>query len=145
MKQAQIVKILAVEFGTTDIAELNKLLRQKDATKTKYRLSGKNLSHLGITGLVKMITSEGVKVIGTTRTTLVRFEDIDGFDKAKPRSERPVYTTPKKTPATLETALADDEEDDGNYEDLMPVAPKKRRRPKLAGKSGSKFIPKEKK
>lgn len=157
MKQAQIVKVLAAELGTADVAELNKLLRQKDAPKTKYRLSGKNLGHTGITGVIKMITADGLKVIGGTRTTLVRFEDIDEINKAKDRSERPVYTTPKnpkvtkapKNPKTpVEEALEDDDEDDGDYSDLMPVvaAPKRPRRPTApAGKSGSKFIPKEKK
>lgn len=155
MKQAQIVKILAAEFGTADINELNKLLRQKDAPKTKYRLSGENLGHLGVTGVIKMITDKGVKVIGSTRVNLVLFEDIEGFEKAKPRSERPVYTTPKKDPkkdpkAALKEILADDEEDDGDYSDLEPevaaVTKKRRRRPiATPGKSGSKFIPKEKK
>jgi hypothetical protein len=155
MKQAQIVKILAAEFGTVDVNELNKLLRQKDSPKTKYRLAGENLGHIGVTGLIKMITSEGVKVTGETRTTLVRFEDIESFAKAKLRSERPVHSepkkqeTPKKSVATtpLQKALEDDDEDDGDYSDLMPLEiPKKKRRPvKPPGKSGSKFIPKEKK
>jgi hypothetical protein len=158
MKQAQIIKVLAAEFGTTDVAELNKLLRQKDSPKTKYRLSGKNLGHIGVTGLVKMITPEGLKIIGTTKTTLVRFDDIEEINKAKDRSERPVYATPKKPKTTpkappknaLEAALEDDDEDDGDYSDLMPetvvVTKKPRRRPTApVGKSGSKFIPKEKK
>lgn len=158
MKQAQIIKFLAAEFGATDVAELNKLLRQKDAPKTKYRLSGENLGN-GVTGLIKMITADGLKVIGGTRTILVRFEDISEINKAKDRSERPVYTTPKKPkvapktkPASktdVEEALEDDEEDDGDYSDLMPVVavkPAKRRRPTApVGKAGSKFIPKEKK
>ncbi|MBS1972236.1 MAG: hypothetical protein JSU04_18160 [Bdellovibrionales bacterium] len=154
MKQTQIVKILAAEFGTVDVNELNKLFRQKDAPKTKYRLSGENLGHIGVTGLIKMITTDGVKVIGETRTTLVRFDDIEGFAKAKPRSERAVHTSPKKKvtavkKSALEEALEDDDEDDGDYSDLLPevvTVPKKKRRPvKPIGKSGSKFIPKEKK
>lgn len=154
MKQAQIVKILAAEFGTADVNELNKLFRQKDCPKTKYRVSGDSLGHIGVTGLMKMITADGVKIIGETRTTLVRFEDIEGFAKAKLRSERPVHTGPKKKvtavkKTALEEALEEDEEDDGDYSDLLPevtVAPKKKRRPvRPIGKSGSKFIPKEKK
>jgi len=147
MKQAQIVKILSAEYKTNDVAELNKLLRQKTTTQTKYRFSGASLGYLGVTGLIKMITGEGVKVIGSTRTQLVRFEDIEGLEKAKPRSERPVYSGPKKTAkSAVEKALEDDEEDDGDYSDLIAVPPKKKRRPiKPQGKSGSKFIPKEKK
>lgn len=162
MKQAQIAQILSAEFKTADIAELNKRLRLKTAPKTKYRLSGKNLGHFGVTGLIKMITAEGLKIVGETRTTLVRFEDIEAFEKAKPRSERPVYDGPKKTAgksaqksstksgakSEVELALEDDDEDDGDYSDLMPIEtkPKKKRRPtKPVGKSGSKFIPREKK
>lgn len=154
MKQAQIVKILAAEFGTVDVNELNKLFRQKDGPKTKYRISGDSLGHIGVTGLIKMITADGVKITGETRTTLVRFEDIEGFAKAKPRSERPVHSGPKKKVTAvkkvtaLEEALEDDDEDDGDYSDLLPevTAPKKKRRPvRPIGKSGSKFIPKEKK
>jgi len=154
MKQNQIVTFLCAEFGTADVADLNKLLRKKDAPKVKFRLSGKNLGHTGITGLIKMITAEGVKVIGGTRTILVRFADIEDINKAKDRSERQVYATPKnaKTPKTeLEKVLEEDEEDDGDYSDLMPIAapsPKKQRRrrsPVSVGKTGSKFIPKENK
>lgn len=147
MKQAQIVTILAQEFGILDVNELNKLLRQKDAPKTKYRMSGENLGHLGVTGLIKMITDKGLKVIGSTRVNLVLFEDIEKFEKANPRSERSVYTTPKNDSKATLKLLADDEEDDGDYSDLEPLIEKKRRRrpaPRI-GKSGSKFIPKEKK
>ncbi len=122
MKQAQIIKILAAEFGTVDMNELNKLFRQKDSPKTKYRLSGSTLSHLGVTGFIKMITAEGLKITGETRTTLVRFEDIEGFAKAKPRSERPVHRGPKKKVTALEAALKDDDEDDGDYSNLLPEA-----------------------
>lgn len=150
MKQTQVVKILAAEFNTINVAELNKLLRAKTSPKTKYRLSGDSLGHLGVTGLVKMLTPEGVKIIGTTRTILIRYEDIEGFEKAKLRSERPVYDGPKK-PAqktALQLVLEEDDqdEDDGDDLDLVPLAPKKKRRPqKPAGKAGSKFIPKAKK
>lgn len=152
MKQAQIAKVLGQELGTTNIDEINKILRQKNTPKTKYRMSGKSLGHLGVTGLIKMITADGVKVIGGTRTILVRFEEIEGFEKAKPRSERPVYTTPKDpSKAALAKLLADDEDDDEGDDDdlgeLVLLPPKKRRKRPAApvGKSGSKFIPKEKK
>jgi hypothetical protein len=163
MKQAELVKILAQELGTTDVNELNKLLKAKDAPKTKYRCAGKKLGHLGVTGAIKAITDAGVKVIGVNKVTLVLFSDIDGFEKAKLRSERPVYPkaavvekakkamAPKKTAAAA--VVEEDDEDDEEIEDedfdadeaeLVPI--KFRKKASAAtGKAGSKFIPGAKK
>ncbi|WP_413288864.1 hypothetical protein [Bdellovibrio sp. HCB337] len=150
MKQAEVAKILSKEFGTTDINELNKLFKAKNAPQTKYRFGGKKLGH-GVTGPIKAITETGVKVIGNTRVTLVLFSDIETLDKPKPRSERPVYP---KAPSldTVKKALADDEDeddddlddDDEDFEIPKPAKPRKRA-VKPVGKSGSKFIPREKK
>lgn len=153
MKATEIAKVLAQEFGTTDINELNKLLKSKTTPKTKYRCSGKKLGH-GVTGPIKAITETGLKVIGVSRVSLVLFADIETFEKAKPRSERPVY--PKVTALDkAKKALADDDdfdedEDDEDFEDIVideAPRPKKARRrsPSPTGKSGSKFIPKDKK
>lgn len=152
MKPAEIAKILAQEFGTADINELNKIFKAKNAPKTKYRFGGKKLGHIGVTGLIKAITETGVKVIGNTRVSLVLFADIESLDTAKLRSERPVYP---KAPSLdkVKKALADDEDDvdedddeDFEMEVEMPQPIKKQKRSaRPMGKSGSKFIPREKK
>ncbi|MFZ4404865.1 MAG: hypothetical protein ACOYOK_12250 [Pseudobdellovibrionaceae bacterium] len=160
MKLADIVKIIATALGTSDLKEINKLFKQESAAK--FRIIGKSLGHYGFTGQIKSISEEGVKVFTPKKVSLIRFEDIESFEKAKPRSERTVK--PLKTKATavapssgkktkaLTIPFEDYDEDDEDFdekdgfEEEAELQPKKLKKvkEKFVGKSGSKFIPPKK-
>ena len=166
MKLADIVKTVAQEMGTSDLKEINQKL--KSDTPIKFRITGATLGHYGFTGNIKSLTAEGVKVFTASKVSLIRFEDIETFEKAKPRVERPVRP-PKpvvkkaKAAKAVVVDLEDDEDFDDEDEDLdddedfndddvvfeeeEEVAPKKVKKAKAkpTGKSGSKFIPSFKK
>ena len=137
MKQADILKVLAQDLGTSDLAEVNKLLRAKAYVPVKYRLSGKSLGHYGMTGPIKALTPEGVKVYDVKKVTLILFKDIEAFTKAKPREarpERPKELVVADEKPVRERRLRRDREDDG-YGELIKRTPEK----------GSRFIPKARK
>ena len=156
MKLADIINIIAKELGTSDLKEIQKLLKAESAVK--FRITGKALGHFGFTGQIKSISEEGVKAFMANKVSLIRLADIETFEKAKLRSERPVRTakpevtpapgkaTPKKTKAPVKAADVDEDaedfEDDDGFDD-EELVPKKLRKSKakVAGKSGSKFIP----
>lgn len=52
-------------------------------------MGGKKIGHLGFTGLIKVIASEGVIVFDVNKVTLIRFGDIEKFEKIKLKVERP--------------------------------------------------------
>lgn len=135
MKLEDICKILAQTMGTSNIDELNKILKDKKTTPLKYRMAGPGLGHFGFTGHMKNITKEGLKVYDMNKVSLIRFEDIDIFEPAKPRTERSVGTKKpeKKIIAPKKNAHTGDDE-------LRPKKLKKKA-PSTKGKQGSKFIP----
>lgn len=159
MKLTDIIKVVAQELGTSDLKEINKLLKAEPAVK--FRIAGKALGHFGFTGQIKSISEEGVKAFMANKVSLIRLSDIETFEKAKPRSERPVRVAKaeesvaapakgaaKKSKAPVKSAkdeLDEDEEDDFAFEEVSDeeFIPKKvkKGKPKVTGKSGSKFIP----
>ncbi|QDK44857.1 hypothetical protein DOM22_06620 [Bdellovibrio sp. ZAP7] len=164
MKLTDITKAIARELGTSDLKEINALLKKEPAIK--FRITGKALGHFGFTGNIKSVSEEGVKAFMANKVSLIRLTDIETFEKAKPREERPVRpakTEKAATPAPAKAAAAKapkaaakpkhqdleddtDFDDDDNFdgEDLQPKKQKKGK-PKSAGKSGSRFIPTAKK
>lgn len=164
MKLSDITKAIAQVLGTSDLKEINALLKKEPAIK--FRITGKALGHFGFTGQIKSVSEEGVKAFMANKVSLIRLTDIETFEKAKPREERPVRTAKTEkagTSAPAKTASANkpkaatkpkhqdleddtdfDDEDDFDGEELRPKKLKKGK-PKSAGKSGSKFIPTSKK
>lgn len=100
MKLTDIIKVLSTELGTSDLKEITKSLKSESAPK--FRITGKAIGHFGFTGKIKNVSEEGVKVFNNNGVSLIRLEDIEGFDKAKPRVERPVR--PAKKAVTSEPA-----------------------------------------
>ncbi|MDG0815978.1 hypothetical protein [Bdellovibrio svalbardensis] len=149
MKKEIIVKIIGQEFGSSDVAELNKILKGKAAPQIKFRITGKKIGHLGFTGLIKAIAPEGVKVFDVKKVSLFKFSDIEKIEKAKPKVPRP--EAPKSEslkPATQKRAaepkkVEDPVEKKGSFyeDDLKP----EKFRKKASGKQGSSFIPKSRK
>ncbi|UYL09332.1 hypothetical protein B9G69_001940 [Bdellovibrio sp. SKB1291214] len=159
MKLNDIVKAIAKLLGTSDVQEINKLLKAEKAPK--FRITGKALGHFGFTGHIKSVSDEGVKAFMANKVSLIRLIDIETFEKAKPREERPVRTAKPETKAPAASAppkkakpamkakaeLEDDtdfDDDEGDFEDLRPKK-QKASKAKSSGKSGSKFIPTSKK
>lgn len=156
MKLVDVINAIAKELGTSDLKEINKLLKADSAPK--FRIAGKALGHFGFTGQIKSISEEGIKAYMANKVSLIRLADIESFEKAKPRSERPVRT-PKpeekvtsakpaasKAKGAPKAAVVDfDDEDDEDFgdddfeEEIRPS--KKKKSGKSSGKSGSKFIP----
>lgn len=142
MKQIDIIKVLAKDLGTQDVTELNKLLKAKDYQEVKYRITGKSLGHFGYTGVIKNISAEGLKVYNVNKVSLIRFSEMESFEKAKPRVERPrsakVEPKLKPKPAAAKPpkkkATTKDREDDGFGEFVSKKPPQ-----------GSRFIPKVRK
>lgn len=91
MKLSDIIKVISQELGTSDLNDINKLLKKNE--DLKFRISGKSLGHTGFKGQIKSLSEEGVKVYLVNKVSLIRLEDIQGFEKAKPRVERPVRST----------------------------------------------------
>lgn len=149
MKLADVIEILAQEFGTSNLKEVNKLLKVEPAIK--FRISGKELGHFGFTGHIKAVTEEGVKVFTANKVSLIRFSDIETFEKAKPRVERPVRKVsaepvPKVSPKKAKTPVAAKDTDlELDDEDFESEQDPKKGREKPSGKSGSRFIPSSKK
>lgn len=147
MKQAEIVRILAQDFETSVVAELNKLLTAKSAPVIRYKIMGKKWGHLGFTGPVKMVTDEGLKVIDVNKVVLVRYAEIEGFEKAKPKVPR-VYPPRKAEDVAVKKAKAKTKkvrkDDDEGYDD-EPEERIEKFRKASPGKGGSSFIPSQRK
>ena len=143
MKLADIVKVIANELGTSDVKEINKLL--KDQPAVKFRIGGKSLKHLGFTGKIKSISEEGIKAYMTNRVSLIRLEEIETFEKSKSDSKWHVKSAQAKPAAKPAAATDEDDEefDDDDIFDEEEVRPKKPKRikEKINGKQGSRFIP----
>lgn len=125
MKQTEILKTLKAELGTDQVLEINKKLKAKDFN-TKFRITGPTVVHFGFTGLIKALTPEGVKVFNVNKVTLIRYDDIETFAKAKPRDRvaipetvKPAVQTKKPSKKAVEE---DDEEDYDNDDDFDPLA-----------------------
>lgn len=124
MKQAEILKVLKSELGTDQVSEINQKLKAK-GFNTKFRITGPTVVHFGFTGLIKAITPEGVKVFNVNKVTLIRFDDIKTFAKAKPREREamPEKVKPTATPKKVaKKMIEDDEEDYDNDDDFDPLA-----------------------
>jgi cell division protein FtsN len=173
MKQTDIVKIIAADFKTKNVDELNKLLKAKDAPSIRYRVSGKKVGHLGFTGTIKAIADNGIKVFDVNKVTLIKFTDIEKFEKAKPKVARPekakaapeekvaakTKTAPTKAAPTktaaptkkatitkaTEAKVKKVDNDDDDWEDHSPKAFGSEKFRPRAGKGGSNFIPNPKK
>lgn len=162
MKQAEVLKVIALDFKTKNVDELNKLLKAKDAPTIRYRVSGKKVGHLGFTGMIKAITDVGVKVFDVNKVTLIKFTDIEKFEKAKPKLARPAKAkvAPEEKEAPVKKAKAaakatakvteakakkrshdDDEDDDDDWVDHSPKAFGSEKFRPNQGKAGSRFIP----
>lgn len=144
MKQSQIIQVLAQDFKTTDLAILNKLLGAKDAPALRYRISGKKVGHLGFTGRIKNLAADGIKVFDVNKVSLIKYSDIEKFEKAKPKVPR-VRVAKPDLEETKNTALsvrgpAKAKTKESEYDNAIPLASKSR--PKPTGKAGSAFIPK---
>ncbi len=129
MKQAEILKVLSEDLGTSDVSEINTKLKAKDYVEVRYRIAGKSLGHSGFNGLIKAVTEEGVKAYGLNKVSLIRFEDMEVFVKAKPREERKVYAKTDIKPLKPVTSKAKVETKS------TPV--------KAGSGTGSRFIPKK--
>lgn len=146
MKQAEIIKVIAQELGSSDIAELNKILKADESRSTKFRLTGKKLPALGYTVAIKIIADEGLKIFDVNKVTLVRYADIETFAKAKPKSERPVRPAkvkveePKKVKASKAAKAEEVEPEETEDFESQFLRPEKFRK-KTKGKAGSSFIP----
>ncbi|HEY8271899.1 MAG TPA: hypothetical protein VIG33_13495 [Pseudobdellovibrionaceae bacterium] len=98
MKKEAILKVIAKDLGTDEVTQLNKLFKDISVPQIKFRMAGKNLGHFGYTVNIKNISTEGLKVFLANKVKLIKFEDIEQFEKAKPRVERPLR---KKEPVKL--------------------------------------------
>lgn len=141
MKQAEILKIMAKEFGSDELLVLNKSLKAKTETPIKFKLMGENLGYLGFTVVIKNISAEGLKIFDVNKVRLIRFEDIESFERAKPKAPRPKHPKPVKPGKKMRTdqptgydAKIKQKHDDGYGEPLEKSRPQ----------SGSSFIPKAK-
>ena len=124
MKQTEILKVLKAELGTDQVDEINKKLKAKGFS-TKFRITGPTVVHFGFTGLIKALTPEGVKVFNVNKVTLIRYDDIETFAKAKPRErlEIPEKVKPPVQPKKpSKKVIEDDEEDYDNDDDFDPLA-----------------------
>ncbi|UOF02388.1 hypothetical protein [Bdellovibrio reynosensis] len=152
MKQTDVVKVLGSVLGATSVDEVNKALKAKENATVKFKIMGKSLGYLGFTGVVKAVTDDGVKVVNVNKVSLIKFSEIESFEKAKPKTER--HTKPRALKVVVEeeieipddipegTVLIFDEPGEGEFADLR--AKKHKPKKKMVGKSGSKFIPKPK-
>lgn len=82
MKLADIIKVIAKELGTSDLTEINKILKSKPGIK--FRILGKTLKNLGFTGQIKSISEEGIKAFMTNKVSLIRLDQIELFEKKLP-------------------------------------------------------------
>lgn len=127
MKQAEILKIIAVELGTGEVAEVNKILKASAAKGVKFRFSGKKLGHFGFTGAIKLISEVGVKVFDVNKITMIKFADIELFEKAKPRVERPKRPKPAlRAVVSRKEVKQIKEEDEGEWLTKKQRAPVKK-------------------
>lgn len=101
MKINEILNVIAQDLGTDDLAELNQRLKTEDSQKIKYKILGKKLGQLGYTVAIKKITTEGLKIFEVNRVSLVKFVDIESFEKAKPRVKRPKRSSKVVKPAKI--------------------------------------------
>jgi hypothetical protein len=147
MKSTEVLKVMAQTLDSTNLHstmdELNKILKDKKTPQVKFRIAGKNLGnnlgHLGFTGLIKNITPEGLKVFNIGKVILIRFEDIELFEKAKPRVPR--HTGPKLSLSDDENTTVEDSPEPSHDNDKLTSKKIKNKKPVLSGKFGSKFIP----
>ncbi len=148
MKSTDVLKVMAQTLDSTNLHstmdELNKILKDKKTPQVKFRIAGKNLGnnlgHLGFTGLIKNIAPEGLKVFNIGKVILIRFEDIELFEKAKPRVPR--HTGPKLSLSEDDQNLTtEDAPEPSTNSDKLTSKKLKNKKPVLNGKFGSKFIP----
>lgn len=133
MKSEEILKIMAQDFGTTDLTKLNQLLKSKTSDEIKYRIMGKKLG-LGYRVAIKALTAEGIKIYDVSRVKLVLYKEIEKFEKAAPKTERhPGSEKPKAKLKFKKPPLPDAESE------KEPVIKTK----KDSGHKGSAYIPRK--
>ena len=127
MKILDVLKVLAVDLGSANFEEVNKALRSKTYSPVKYRITGESLGHYGYTGVIKAVAKDGLKVFNVNKVTLIRFSEIETFEKAKPRKERPkpVKATAEETAAAKLAAGKSKKTSAPKVADLKKVAPRK--------------------
>lgn len=138
MKPNDVIKVLASQLGSADLPELNKRLKTKESLSTKYKIMGEKFGYIGYTVAIKAVTPEGVKIIDVNRVKLIRFVDMESFEKARPREKRPVY--PKKVveaPKKAKTPDASLSPEKAEKEPALELGIKKKKSSQL----GSSFIP----
>jgi hypothetical protein len=106
MKQELILNVIAEDLGTNDISKLNEMFKSEKFNHIKYRMMGAKLGHFGFTANIKNISKDGIKVFLVNKVKLIRFEEIERFDKAKPRVERPVRKKPIVDEGVKKTVVA---------------------------------------
>lgn len=142
MKSEQVIAMMEAVFGVKGIEALNKSLKEKASLTTKFKIMGEKFGYLGLTVAIKAITPEGIKIFDVNKVRLVRFSEIESFEKAKPKVKRPdrpkkapvVSKKPQKTfsPKKKAEAEAEDDEDDlipqkRSYKRSSFIPPKKSR------------------
>lgn len=147
MKQAEIVEVLSKVLKTSmDVTEVNKNLKAKTSLTTKYKIHGTKLGQRGYTVAIKNVTPEGIKIFDINKVTLIRFDDIESFEKA-PYKKPPRYSQPKpkklvgpkkKASPVRFKAKIDEREEEEDAEFI--ATPKK----VFTGHKGSVYIPAKK-
>ncbi len=118
MKSGDVIGVLANEFGSRDLNELNQILKSPVSQKIKFRMmvkkpkskastSAQKFILKGYTVAIKSIATDSLKFFDVNKVSLIKFEMLESFGKAKPRVERPVVgKATKKNELTKETELA---------------------------------------
>lgn len=145
MKTEQILKVMETVLDVTGIDALNKALKEKASLTIKFKIMGEKFGYLGLTVAIKAITPEGIKIFDVNKVRLIRFSDIESFEKAKPKVKRPdrpkkakvLPQKPQKTFTPKKKAEVDAEDDDDELDD-DDLVPQKR------SYKGSSYIPPKK-
>jgi hypothetical protein len=143
MKQDAILKVISKDLGTSDVVKLNEIFKAKTFKQIKYKMLGKKLGYLGYTVNIKNITQDGLKVFLANKVKLIRFEDIEQFEKAKPRVERPVRPKKPVVIAKKKTVVAEKDVKNPNESEKPeePKEPKEHLSIRRTSPQGSKYIP----
>jgi hypothetical protein len=128
MKKDTILKVIAKDLGSAEVTKLNEIFKAETFNHIKFRMMGKKLGHFGYTVNIKNIVKDGLKIFLANKVKLIKFEDIEQFEKAKPRAERPVRE--KKVIKAVEKKRA-----------VVEKEPQKKEVARKTPRQGSRFIP----
>jgi hypothetical protein len=143
MKQDIILKVISKDLGTSNVVKLNEIFKAKTFKHIKYKLLGEKLGYLGYTVNIKNITQDGLKVFLVNKVKLIRYEDIEQFEKAKPRVERPVRPKRPEIKAKKKTVVVEKDNKSPMDSEVPQVSeePKERLSVRRTSPQGSKYIP----